>query len=284
MEKYKTQRGIQKSKEMGSVEIDTVSGEVNQITEVDGNETNVVDLKKVDASEVENLIDGAADVDELSIKDSEKTIGFVANAKKSNDRSSGDKSDSGDTTNGDIGEIREVDMTQHPDAQKAAEDFVETGLVKYDNDSEVLDELETSHATVLRNLPLFAFANKVKKHIFKQAFMSGYVMRKLEETGESLTSDKLDEVKKEYDDKISKAEKRITLLKLVTRIMGKTLGKKKDSTLLKLIDSVLNEVLKKHNKLNNLDFDAAFTAGELRSVPLLKDIKERIEETVHQKE
>jgi hypothetical protein len=286
LNRYKTQQGIQKSKEMGSVEIDTESGTVSQITvaDGDGDETDVADLKKVDAGEIENLIDGVADVDELSIKGSEETIGFVANVKKSNNSSSGNESDNGNTADSDVGEIREVDMTQHPDAQKAAEDFIETGLVKYDTDSEVLDELEASHATVLRNLPLFALANKVKKHIFKQAFMAGYVMRKLEEDQGDASGSEFEELKTKYKKKIAKAEKRIALLKLVTRIMGKTLGKKKDSTLLKLVDSVLKEVLKKHSNLDSLDFDAAFTAGELRSVPLLKDIKERIEETVHQKE
>ena len=280
LNKYKTQKGIQKSKGMGAVEIDTETGKVTQVSEVEGDETDTAGLKKVAVGEVENLIDGAADINELALKESEKTIGSVADAKKSNDRSSSE----GDTADGGVGEIREVDMAQHPDAQKAAEDFIEAGLVKYDSDSEVLDELDASHTTVLRNLPLFALANKVKKHIFKEAFMDGYVIRKLEEDLGDASVSEFEDLKRKYRKKVAKAEKRIALLKLVTRIMGKTLDKKKDSTLLKLIDGVLTEVLKKHSKLDNLDFDAAFTAGELSSVPLLKDIKERIEESMHQKE
>lgn len=287
LNKFKTQSGIEKSKEMGSVEVDTETGAVRLISE--GSE---LDLKEVDANKVEGLIDSAAEVDELKQEKTKEAIGFVKDAKKSENRSSGDETrkdvsrdSSGDgdgsVVKQDVPAVQQtilVDMSKHPDALKRAERYVDNGMTKYENEDEVVDALDIGCLSGLRNLPAHALANRIKKFIFKEAFIAGYVARKSEETK---VDDKTEEVNR-LKDLLAKAEKRLALLKMTARIMGKTLGKNKNSKLLKIIDEAIADVLNKSNRLDNLSFDSVFTKGDLRSIPMLKDIKERVETKVEE--
>ena len=285
LDKYKTQSGIGNTKEMGAVEIDTDSGKVTSIENVD---EGIGDLKQVGAKEVENLIDSAAEVDELKIDKTETAINDV---KKSKDSLSGDQSSVSDT---DV-ETQEVDMTpEDPEAIKAAEEFVSKGFLKYESDEEVLDALEVKNIVTLSNLPLVALANRIKKFIFKTGFAAGYAyhksLKKEKVTIEKFAlARKLLKEKNELKQKAAKAEKRIALLKFFMRIMGKTLGSFQDSGLTwnkiaPIIDRAITEVMGNHKNLNHLGIEEAFTAGELRMVPMFKKIKEKVDEVISKEE
>ena len=304
LNKYKTQKGIDKSKYLGSVEIDTETGAVKEV-----NDSEETDITEVTAEKIENLIDSTAPVDELKIDKTKEAIGFVKDGKKSDDSSSekgkkeisgvdsskqdisGNKANNGNRSDDDRGKsarpssgqnlsavqqaslTTEVDMTQHPDALKRAEEYVNKGLMKYENPDEVVNALDIGCVSALDNLPSHALANRIKKFIFKEAFITGYVTRKLESGGNN--SDEVAKLK----EALNAAERRIALLKMTTRIMGKTLAGIKGTKLFDLIDKVIGDILNKTSN-SRLNFDAVFTKGDLRSIPMLKDIKERIETKV----
>ena len=168
----------------------------------------------------------------------------------------------------------------NPDAMKKAEEYVEKGLMKYENEDEVVDALDVGTLTGLRNLPMHALANRIKRFIFKEAFIAGYIAHK---SGGSLESKELERKIKEVTElkaSLLKAEKVIALLKMAARIMGKVISKSKTSKLPSLIDKVIEDILKPSNRLDNINFDKVFTKGDLRSIPMLKDIKKRIETRV----
>ena len=301
LNRYKTQEGIDKTKDMGAVEIDTESGDVKAV-----DKDSEVDIKEVDAAKVENLYDNSAEVDELKIKNTKEAIGYIKDAKKSKTTSSDEGNRETDVSGNDTNNwniegsdvldrssskqniqstqqapiIKEIDMSQHPDAMKKAEEYVEKGLMKYENEDEVVDALDVGTLTGLRNLPMHALANRIKRFIFKEAFIAGYIAHK---SGGSLESKELERKIKEVTElkaSLLKAEKVIALLKMAARIMGKVISKSKTSKLPSLIDKVIEDILKPSNRLDNINFDKVFTKGDLRSIPMLKDIKKRIETRV----
>jgi len=304
LNRYKRQDGIDKTKEMGAVEIDTETGVVKA---VDGEED--IDIKEVDASKVENLYDNSAEVDELKMKKTKEAVDSVKkDAKKSKSTSSATETEKdivdGADTSGEVSMVtKEIDMSQDPEALKKAEECVEKGLVKYESEDEVVDALDVGTLAGLRNLPMHALANRIRKFIFKQAFIAGYITCKKEDIkfeGVSITDletetrpvkrayiagyvarkKEMEERTKEFYEAIAAAESRIGLLKMTARIMGRTLSKSKTSKTPGLIDKVIEDILKPSNRLDRINFDKVFTKGDLRSIPMLKDIKKRIETKV----
>jgi len=257
MNKYKTQKGIVETKGFGAVMVDVDSGD---ITPADG--AGVV-LKEVDKDKVENLINGAAEIKELSLKRTGDAADDLADgAKKSSDAQESDSNNDGT--------IVKIDMTSDAEAIKKAEDHVDKGLTKYENDDEVADDIGVSDSAVLRPLPMFALANRIKKTVFKQGFIVGYMARKAE-----AKQPDTEEVLQEQ--KIKNAEKKIRIMKLVVKVLAfcvehRTRGNSKSG-----VATMLNTAIESNIKTAKLDLGSAFSVGDMKNIPMLKEIKEQME-------
>ena len=252
LDKYKTQVGIDKTKRYKSVEIEVQKGEVTLLDSGDDATENYPVIAEdgfiaeVEESKVENLITGKAALTE-HVKDNTITI-------------------------------REVDVSQDPEALKKAESFVEDGIVKYENDDEVADELDLSDVSVLKPLPIYALANRIKKFILKQGFVAGYICRKSEEAVNGSTDDQnkrsiiVSEILKK---KLLRATKKISTLKTILRIASMALEGFTNPRLRKLADKTIFDELKKA-KLDYESISKVFSVGDLENVILLKKIKTEI--------
>ena len=262
MNKYKTQDGIKESKELGAVTVDVDSGDITPV------DIKILDVVEVDKNAVENLITGAAEITEVALKRTEDAANSVASDAKKNSEEltqqpNGVKTDDGGTT-------VEVDMASDPEAIKKAEDFVDKGLTKYESDDEVIDDLDVSDPAILRALPMHALANRIKKTILKQGFIIGYMARKAE-TNQSSTDEVLQQQKSKN------AEKKIRIMKMVIKILAfclknRTKGNSKASVLM-----MLNAALQGNAKSTSADLSSAFSVGDLKKIPMLKELKAMIE-------
>jgi len=255
LNKYKTQEGIEKSKSMAGVIIDVEKGE---ITTLGVSTIDPIDFKEVDKDQVENLITSPATVDELALQQTEDAITKVIGDDDA-------KKNMSSTETKDGGDIIEIDMTADAEALKKAEEYVDKGLTKYETDEEVASDLEITDVSVLRPLPLHALANRVKKFIFKQGFIAGYVSRKTETAKEPANTG----VEKKI--RIMKFVIKTLALALETRTRGNT-----DEAKTSLITTAL-ELADNTFAAARLNLGDAFSVGDLKNIPHLKDIKEQIE-------
>ena len=264
LDKYKTQDGITATKGCGPVTIEVESGKVT------GLGTGDFDIKEVSSSKIENLVAGAAEIKELSLMRTEKVTGFLA---KENlvDKKSNVKPASGVPT---PAKIIEVDMTSDSEALKKAEEYVSSGLSKYESDEEVAENLNISDASVLRPMALYALANRIKKFVFKQGFMAGYIARKAE-------NKQPDTAGMLQNQKLENAEKKICTMKLTVKILATALQYRvrgnTEAAIGALVKDAINDTLKAP-KTARLDLGSAFSVGDLENIPLLKEIQSQVEE------
>jgi len=152
-------------------------------------------------------------------------------------------------------------------ALKKAEEFVDDGIVKYEDDDEVADDLELSDISILKPLPIYALANRIKKFTLKQGFVAGYVCRKDEEKNTANNN-----LPKVLIKKLKKATTKISALKTVIRMSSKVLSKFTDSEFQLVIDKVLSKEIEETKLSNDILIDV-FSVGDLKKVILLKKIK-----------
>jgi len=241
LDKYKTQENIEKTKIYKSVEIEVKKGAVTQIESSDLDKKEIIndtDIVEVEEGKVENLITSKAILTEHK-RDKELTI-------------------------------REVDMSQDPEALKKADSFVEEGIVKYENDDEVADELDLSDVAVLRPLPIYALANRIKKLILKQGFAAGYICRKNEE--EAIGGS---DVTRGLIRKLRKATRKISTLKIILKIVSSAFDEIKYTASEEKVDKFITKKVKE-TKLDYETLSDAFSVGDMEKVVLLKKIKMEI--------
>lgn len=248
LNKYKTQDGIKTTKEYGAITVDVEKGEITQVSE-GGEGTSDLDIKEVNKEDVENLLVGAAETEELGLERTEEAV----DAKKNSE-----------TEEEDEGQIVEVDMSADAEALKKSEEFIESGMVKYEEDEEVAIDLDASDVSVLRPLPLYALANRIKKVVFQRGFVAGYVARKKEESGDKKTAN-------QDTEKLAKARKKIRTLKLVIKVLVAALNYRTKGNSKSDIEGLLKQSIK-DAKAVKLDFSAAFTVGDLKNMPLVKKL------------
>jgi hypothetical protein len=258
LNKFKTQSGITDSKDIGAITIDVEKGEINKL---DDESTGDDAIKEVDKNQIENLLVSAAETKELSIKK-------VSNVVK---KSSNKKNDDTDNVPKVSGDTVEVEMAADAQAIKKAEEHVENGLSKYENDEEVVNDLDVSDVSILLPLPMYALANRIKKFIFKRGFIEGYTARKKEirepasGTGDEKT-------------KTENAEKKIRLMKMVVKIMGNSLALRCKGNTPTAVADMIKVAIDEVYGIKDVQYDlsAAFTVGDLNQIPMLKEIQEKM--------
>lgn len=270
--KYKTQKGIKETKELGSTEIDADAGTVKQL-DPEGNpvvlpNNDMEGLKRVASEKIDGLISDPATIEEINAEDIQQDVkklqqaGFTSKsvAKKSNGSS---ESGNGKSVSEDEVKVREVDMSQDPEALAKAQKFVDSGLPKYVSEKELLDDLEFENDDWVHNLPIFSLANRIQMYFAKKYFYAGYRARKEEEGG--------------MDRKEISAEKKIRTLKATTKILGRIIDELPiDDKLEELTKSALKAVIKSTKVLTPEQVDEAFSLGDIKNIPVLTYIKKEL--------
>jgi predicted DNA-binding protein (UPF0251 family) len=246
LNKYKTQVGMSKSKEMDSVIIDVDNLEIIELSEAD----------EVKGSKADDKVDtGNSTFEEIEASKMEQ--GTCSNIKVDEVKEAAiEKMETGAPTPEPMGEVIKLPArnkkTIELEAAEEAKKFVDEGLERYENDDEVAADLEVSNPIVLAELPLFTLANRIKKYVFERGFIAGYTANK-------------DGVKS------SRASKKIRSMKIVLRILSKIVGftTQEDSEILarkvrKATDSVTTKGV--------VDIHEVFTAGDFREMPVLRKI------------
>lgn len=260
MNKYKTQQGIKESKVLGAVTVDVDSGDITPVDAAD------FEVREVSKDAVENLITGAAEIKELALSRTEKAADALATGAKKNS----DEQHPPASNLTDAGATIEIDMTSDAEAIKKASDFVDKGLTKYENDDEVADDIGISDAAVLRPLSLYALANRIKKTVFKQGFIVGYMARKAE-------SKQPDTEGILQEQKVKNAEKKIRIMKLVIKILAAGLKNRTKGNTPDAITAMLSAAIRSNVKTARVDLGNIFSLGDLKKIPMLKELKEQIE-------
>lgn len=277
LNKYKGQDGIDKTKKYGAVTVDVTSGKITPAgEEVDNNNTSSEDIKEVDKDTVENLIAGGAEVKELALertKTAADNLMKAVGAKKSDSGGSDSEPSGGNNKSTDEGNVPatvQIDMTSDPDAIKAAEDFVEKGLDKYESDEEVATDLDVSGPSVLHPLPMYALANRIRKFVFKTGFIAGYIARKKEGTTPTEAG---------IGQKLMRAETKIRMMKIVIKLLAAALAYRTRGNSETAVQSMFEKVIEdnfKAGKTARLDMDLIFSVGDLQKIPMLQEVKDRV--------
>jgi len=159
----------------------------------------------------------------------------------------------------------EVEVGLNPEALKHA---VEAAAVmpKYENEEELLDDLDVSHPTVFRNAPLHALANRIGKLIYKHAYYAGWMDRK--DTELPVNTERLTEKK-------TKAQANVRKLKLMVRILSGAvhLSTGVFATKRRYITDAVKSEQKKGNDLTPEDIDTLFSIGDVRDYNEIRQVK-----------
>lgn len=214
----------------------------------DANEVVVVKNKKTVMAEevnIESTIADAAEIQEIKFKDND---------------------DPTVTNNKVAATTQEVDMAVDPVAIEMATEALKN-MDRYGNDEDVATELETANANVLKNMPLFSVANRIKKMAFRLGFITCAKMMKKK------TNDKSSVVSSNI------VQKHIRILKVITALMSKIVNRKispASSEFHEEIEIAVQNALSKNSELNSKTFANIFTEGDLRGDPALRQVKRSI--------
>lgn len=148
----------------------------------------------------------------------------------------------------------EVSTNVNPAAMEAA---VKAAAVqpKFESDEEVLGELDIDDKGQLKNLQLFALANRLNKILFKRGYYKGFVRAA------------------EGDTKLSKAEERIRTLKTVAKIFMKSFRATSHND--KWKQDHMMEASEDEGDLTIEGLNKVFSSGDLRSFPELRYLRDK---------
>jgi amidophosphoribosyltransferase len=241
------------SQNLRSVEIDAEC----KITYVDLDRDDIVDvtpeiigddddkkvkLEEVSKEKVNNLVGNSAKIEDKPIK-------YTAPKK--------DNSIINPSTGKSVGEVKtvEVNTNVNPEAMEAA---VKAAAVqpKYENDDEVLEELDVADKKKLEDLQLFALTNRISKTLFKKSFYKGFVAGR------------------EKSEKMEKAEDMIKSLKGVCKILFRALGMSSHNEYFR--KKYLKDAFKEEDKIKlTIDnINKVFSSGDVRDNPDIKYLQD----------
>jgi hypothetical protein len=217
------------------------------------------DSGKIDTSGLE--VETPEEAENL-VNDPAKVVEHVASDKQTVKHA--EAMESGGPIDPNTGVVVEVDLSVDAQAIKKAEEFVGNGLTKFEKDDEVLEVLEVKHADSLKNLPLFALSNRIMTFLAKKFFYEGYKARKKEET---------------IVEKGAVVEKKIRVLKILTKILAKTLdASQKPKKIEKRMAAVLKEMPRIVNTLGPEDVSAVLTRGDTKTSTTLSTLNGQLKE------
>lgn len=241
-------RSIEIDAECKVTHIDVEEDDIIDVTPeiIDGDDDKKVKLEEVSKDKVNNLVGNSAKIEDKPVK-------YTAPKKED--------SVINPSTGKPAGEVKtvEVNTNVNPEAMEAA---VKAASVqpKYENDDEVLEELDITDKKKLEDLQLFALTNRISKMLFKKSFYKGFVAGR------------------EKSDKIERAEEVIKNLKGLCKILLSAL--KMSSHNEHFRKKYLKDAFKKEDKIRLTmgNINKVFSAGDVRDNPDIKHLQDVCEE------
>lgn len=276
LNKFKRQGGMDKTKKYGNVEIDASTGSLKRldgsgnVIPSESKDTSTSGLKETTEKRVEALVSDPAKIKQVKDatadirRDDKKTSGS-GSKDLAKSTGSGATSSSGHMT------VKEVDMSSDAEALRAAEDFIDRGLVRYTEDDEVLNDLEMEHSDVLKNLPLFTLANRIRKYMAKRYFFAGYLTRKLEEKENTKT----EATTPADQSRQIQQQKHLRLLKITSTILAKALDEMDSSISEPCLSNAIAQIVK-NDAIKSENIDKIFSVGDLKNYPMIAKLKKEL--------
>jgi len=256
LNKYKTQTGIEKSKGYGAVEVDVDAGVITHVNSGFEDPTEETDaIKEIDKKNIETLLTGPSKIQELALSEVDDAVDTIKKPSEST------RSD-----------IFEVDMTtDDPEAVSAANQYVESGLPKFEKDDEVLDALDIIDKSIVKALPIHALTNRILKFIFHKAFVVGYMSAKAVVANLLLSNEDEPTAKK-----LDKAEQKIRAMKSVVKILSYAV---EDGVDVADIDALVSKTVKnwtKRKETIGAGIEDAFSVGDLKNISVLNKVYKEV--------
>lgn len=203
-----------------------------------------INLKEVPKEDVNKLMGNTADIQDEPVDYSDVETAVI-------NPSTGETQDSEKKVDRVTVEVNaKVDPAAMEAATKAA-----AVQPKFENDEEVLEELDIDDGEKLRNLQLFALANRLSKVLFRKIYYKGYVKAK------------------EGDDKLARAGDRIKTLKIIIKIFMKAFratshnNSWKEQHLMEASDEATDLTIESMNRV--------FSIGDFRNSAELRYIRDK---------
>ncbi len=144
---------------------------------------------------------------------------------------------------------------------------VANNLPIYENDADLLLELNITNEAVLKSAPLHALANRIMKHLYRVAWANGYTTRKTEERKTTIVDDKERRVKAENNIRTMKTMMKILANAFDASHLSNYTSKKR------CIDTAVASAFNKGNLITAEQIDTLFSAGDYRDHPELRQLK-----------
>jgi len=223
--------GTGEHKDKGNVTVDVTTGDIKKVTNAGSSVSTTTTKIDVDSvGDVNKKTEKKAD-DSTSIKDTDVTV------------------------------VSEVDMSVNPAALEEAEKHAKLSK-RYETEEEIADDLDLLDVKVLKNLPLVALTNRIKKFIYKIGFYDGCCFK--EEEMEKGSRPDLKERKREQNIRVLKSMTK-TLSTLVDGLCPET-----------TIEHYLNG-LNKSEELSPDKVKKVLKKGDIRDSTALRKIVEWVE-------
>ena len=156
-----------------------------------------------------------------------------------------------------------VEVGLNPIALEAAGEAAKL-IDKYEDEEDLLSDLEISDGSIFKNAPLHALANRISTHLYKRAFYDGFVAcSATDKGGANLTEKK------------ARAEQNIQVLKKMTLIFSRAVGNSSGiyATRKNLIEEAVTKEFNRGNLLTADDIERLFSTGDFRDYPELRQAK-----------
>ncbi len=232
--------------EVIELKLDDVDIEIIDDDEPEGEKKSGVGIKLVNMDEINNVLGDPAELEELDFpaSDADNTEQLLKHLTKT---------------------AEEIDVGMDAEALEKAIAAAAV-MPKYEDEEELLDDLDVSHSSVFKNAPLHALANRISKLIYQHAYYAGYVERK---------ESKLPANTHRLAEKKAKAQDNVRKLKIMTKILSGAISQSSGIHATKrkfIVDSVKAEVTKGNN-ITSEDIDIMFSIGDMRDYGEIRQVK-----------
>jgi len=155
----------------------------------------------------------------------------------------------------------EIDTNFDINTIKISEAFSKYSMDRYSNDAEAMEAIEINSKSIINALPFHSLCNRIKRYVIKEGFYRGYKQRIEDEKDNDII---------QLKDKKDKAEKKIRVLKTLSKVLSKIVF---DCTKFNIFD--VHEDLK-----NTIKQKQEIDSNTLKSIYSNQDLKDSKNEII----
>lgn len=253
-ENFTRVEGIEDARKLGSIELGVENDHDVSMMNSDDGPSEGIALKNATEDKIDTIITTSAKIEDEAFPGDDALLEEEGSPK--------------------IGTTVEVDASVDAEAMELSMKAAEA-LLKYENNEDLLDDLNISTQAILANMSPYALANRIRKVVFQNGYYKGFVKKR------SVRKHVLNITKKK-----NRAENNIKALKTMTKILFvasnysnlkegfPALANKLNDSLKGDIVKATEEVLDDGGNLTVKDIEGVFSVGDIRENETLKLIKE----------